>query len=109
MAHRLHRSFRMVAIVSGCIAAATWLYFNIAFNRAAAQAFFVNVSGGVLILLFFIVAARYAALIWFAYLQHIENTTTPLPLKDAPLVSVIVPAYNEGNLIVASIESLLKQ
>jgi poly-beta-1,6-N-acetyl-D-glucosamine synthase len=109
MMFRLHRSFRMIAIVSGCIAAATWLYFNFAFNKASAQAFFVNVSGGVLLLLFFIVAARYAALVWFAYLQHIENTTTLLPLKDAPLVSVIVPAYNEGSLIVSSIESLLKQ
>lgn len=109
MSARMQRWFYRIAVISGTIAVLTWVYFNITLNRATAQAFFVAASSLVLLVLFFIVVARYASLIWFAYLQHIENTNASATLEEVPLVSVIVPAYNEGKLILASIESLLKQ
>ena len=109
MLARMQRLFYRIACFAGAVAVLTLIYFNIAFNRASAQAFFVDVSSLVLLVLFFIVAARYASLIWFAYLQHIENTNSTTTLQDVPLVSVIVPAFNEGKLILASVESLLKQ
>ena len=64
MVARLYRPFFMVAVLSGTIAIATWIYFNVALNKAAAQAFFVRTSSLVLLVLFFIVAVRYAVLVW---------------------------------------------
>ena len=57
---------------------------------------------GFLVLLVF----RYLGLLWFSYLNHLDDDT---PLEgDYPLVSIMVPAYNEGAVIQGSIRSLLE-
>ena len=52
---------------------------------------------------------RYFALLWLGYLHHIEAKTSP---DDAdrfePLVTILVPAYNEGAVIQGAIRSLLE-
>jgi poly-beta-1,6 N-acetyl-D-glucosamine synthase len=52
---------------------------------------------------------RYFALLWLGYLHHVEAKTSP---EDGdrfePLVTILVPAYNEGTVIQGAIRSLLE-
>jgi len=52
---------------------------------------------------------RYFALLWLGYLHHVEAKTSP---EDGdrfePLVTILVPAYNEGSVIQGAIRSLLE-
>ena len=50
---------------------------------------------------------RYFVLIWLGYLQHIENQCSQKGDSFQPPVTVIVPAYNEGNVIQSALRSLL--
>jgi len=52
---------------------------------------------------------RYFALLWLGYLHHIEAKTTPEDSdRFEPLVTILVPAYNEGAVIQGAIRSLLE-
>jgi poly-beta-1,6 N-acetyl-D-glucosamine synthase len=53
-----------------------------------------------------VLIVRYFGLLWFSYLGQLEEEEIPASLR--PLVSILVPAYNEGAVIQASIRSLLK-
>ncbi|WP_194723919.1 glycosyltransferase family 2 protein [Noviherbaspirillum malthae] len=71
-----------------------------------------------LYLLFFLVVlvARYAILILYSFMEHLEGLyfkrdgPTPIYRDDAslPMISLVVPAYNEGLVIQAAIRSLLQ-
>ena len=53
--------------------------------------------------------ARYFALLWLAYLHHVESkTAVDRDDQFEPLVTILVPAYNEETVIEASIRSLLE-
>jgi len=81
--------------------------FNMYFNRLAVANFFVDFSSFILLVFLGIVTVRYGVLIWFAYLQHIENMQEPPETQEYPFVTLIVPAYNEGMGLESSIESLI--
>jgi biofilm PGA synthesis N-glycosyltransferase PgaC len=50
---------------------------------------------------------RHFVLIWFSYLQQRELSHVEPP-ENYPFVSIIVPAYNESEVIAASLSSLLE-
>src|SRR5437764_8298447 len=50
---------------------------------------------------------RHFILIWFSYLHQRELANEPV-LDTYPFVSIIVPAFNEGEVIQASLSSLLE-
>jgi poly-beta-1,6 N-acetyl-D-glucosamine synthase len=50
---------------------------------------------------------RHFVLIWFSYLHQRELANEPV-LDTYPFVSIIVPAFNEGEVIQASLSSLLE-
>src|SRR5687768_17329840 len=50
---------------------------------------------------------RHFVLIWFSYL-HQRELSHEEPPADYPFVSIIVPAYNEAEVIHASLASLLE-
>jgi poly-beta-1,6 N-acetyl-D-glucosamine synthase len=52
--------------------------------------------------------ARYFMLLWFSYLNYLDNSEPRLEGGDSPFVSILVPAYNEAAVIQGSIRSLLK-
>jgi poly-beta-1,6 N-acetyl-D-glucosamine synthase len=57
---------------------------------------------GFLLLLIF----RYFGLLWFSYLAHLDRARIE-PTNFFPLVSILVPAYNEGAVIQGSLRSLI--
>ncbi len=73
------------------------------------QTFIVRLSVVTLVLFLIILVTRYFTLLWFGYLHHVETTGAEVPNGvEYPPVSIIVPAYNEGRVIVAALESLLR-
>jgi biofilm PGA synthesis N-glycosyltransferase PgaC len=66
---------------------------------------FVDFSMVVLFGFLILLVLRYMALLWFSYLNHLDDED--LPEIHQPLVTILVPAYNEGTVIQGSIESLL--
>lgn len=54
-----------------------------------------------------ILLLRYFTLLWFGFMQHTERDIGERDDVELPPVSVIVPAYNEGAVIGAAVESLL--
>ena len=73
------------------------------------QSFIVRVSVVTLVLFLAILITRYFTLLWFGYLHHVEWVSSEAgDTVEYPPVSLIVPAYNEGKVIAAAIESLTR-
>lgn len=106
MLQRFQRISTVIMFLSAGLLVAAFL-FNVYFNRLAVANFFVNFSSFILLIFLGIVTVRYGVLIWFAYLQHVEHMQEPPEAQDYPFVTLIVPAYNEGMGLEASLESLI--
>lgn len=71
----------------------------------------VIVRGVVVSLIIFLVIlfVRYFSLLWFAYLGHAErNVLGVREVKELPPISILVPAYNEGQVIERALTSLMR-
>ncbi|MCP4039797.1 MAG: glycosyltransferase family 2 protein [bacterium] len=66
---------------------------------------FVNVSMLILFGFLILLVVRYLALLWFSFLNHLDQEV--LPEHCLPLVTILVPCYNEGAVVQGSIRSLL--
>src|SRR5207244_335947 len=67
---------------------------------------FVQLSMLVLLVFLLMLIVRYFGLLWFSYLAQLEDDEAEG--GACPLVSILVPAFNEGAVIQCSIRSLLK-
>lgn len=67
---------------------------------------FVRLSMVVLLTFLLLLVLRYFGLLWFSYLAHLERGDVE-ETGFLPLVSILVPCYNEGAVIQGSIRSLL--
>jgi poly-beta-1,6-N-acetyl-D-glucosamine synthase len=54
-----------------------------------------------------LVIVRYILLLWLGYLHHIENRRRGHEEVSEPLVTIIVPVYNEEAVVVSALRSLL--
>ena len=73
------------------------------------QQFLVRLVLISLIIFLAILFIRYFTLLWFAYLQHAErDVTAGAPEVEYSPVSIIIPAFNEGEVITHAIQSLLQ-
>jgi poly-beta-1,6 N-acetyl-D-glucosamine synthase len=68
---------------------------------------FARVSMGVLLSFLGLLILRYFGLLWFSYLAHLDRARLP-ESHFLPLVSILVPCYNEGAVVQGSIRSLLE-
>lgn len=73
------------------------------------QALLVRAVLVTLVIFLVILFLRYFALLWFAYLGHAErNVLGVRKHHEIPSVSVLVPAYNEGQLMERALASLME-
>ncbi len=73
----------------------------------ATQAFLVRLVLVSLLIFLAILFTRYFALLWFAYLGHAErNVLGEKRPRELPPVSIIVPAFNESEVLDAALTSL---
>jgi len=66
----------------------------------------VNLSVSALLCFLILLILRYFVMLWFAFLAHLESSSDADVDAYPPLVSILVPAYNESVCIASSIRSL---
>jgi poly-beta-1,6 N-acetyl-D-glucosamine synthase len=92
-----------LVVMLGVVSVALYLF--LLDQRFELPSTFVQTSMWVLLTFLLMLIARYMALLWFSYLNHLDGDIgEPSRL---PLISILVPAYNEGAVIQGSIRSLL--
>lgn len=104
---RLYRIFVSVMLSAAGLGGIVWVYFTFKWNALRLSDLYVFFSTRILLAFLGIVILRYAVLIWFAYLQHVEHMQEPPETEEYPLVTLIVPAYNEGVVLEAAVDGLM--
>ena len=107
MLAKLYRIFIAMMLIAGGLGFSTWLYFTLKWNTLRLADLYVSVSVAILLVFLGIVVLRYGVLIWFSYLQHLEHMRDPPETGEYPLVTLIVPAYNEGKVLEAAVNGLM--
>jgi poly-beta-1,6 N-acetyl-D-glucosamine synthase len=93
----------LIAIVM--IGAGIAVYLGLMRQELRAANEVVRAAYPVMLAFLLLVMGRYFFLLWFSFLGHLEESFAEPP-PDEPLVSIIVPAYNEGKVIGDTIRSL---
>lgn len=76
-------------------------------SPAQTQALLVRLVLVSLLIFLAILFVRYFTLLWFAYLGHTErNVRGDRKAKELPPISIIVPAYNEAEVLAGALTSL---
>lgn len=88
------------------VLAGGFLYLRLLQERFVFDAFVVRVSLLVLLAVLVVLLIRYFLLLWFAFLNHLDAGDDVVP-QDEPLISIIVPAFNEECVIEHVIRSLM--
>lgn len=99
-------SLILVLFSGALLAGAVVIYLRVLSTSFNLPNFFVAALVFTFLVFLVILIVRYLTLIWFAFLSHLD----PWPMMDPcymPLVSIVVPAYNEGRMIGASLASLV--
>ncbi len=105
---RLAYSLVLLALFTTLMALSLGLFQVLATLQLDLPGTFVQVSMVVLLAFLALLVLRYFGLLWFSYLAHLDRHRTEYPENFLPLVTILVPAYNEGAVIQGSIRSLLK-
>ncbi len=96
-------------LLTGLLGAVAYLSYSLVFRQPVpVMPVMVKGVGGFFFGFMCLLIIRYIVLMWFSFLDQVEEITK----RDTaylPEVSIIVPAYNEGRVIQASIRSLLEQ
>ena len=102
------RALISILITAGMVGGTAAFIFWAVNSPLQVQRFLVRLVMISLIIFLAILFIRYFALLWFGYLQHSEKTVRGGEESTfMPAVTVIVPAYNEAEVLDDAIEALL--
>jgi len=73
------------------------------------RSLFITISVSMLIFFLFVLILRYLVLLWFSFMQQLEFLRQKEDGMFHPLVSVLVPCYNEERVLEEALRSLLRQ
>ncbi len=100
--------FLLLVFLAGIFALTGYLVFALIFRQPLpVLPGLVQTAGGFFFGFMCLLLVRYLVLMWFAYLDQVELASEP-DSSALPPVSILVPAFNEGPGIEASIRSLLE-
>jgi poly-beta-1,6 N-acetyl-D-glucosamine synthase len=103
---RLRYAAALALLLAGLTGLSIALYEILRGARLDLPSTFVRVSMLILFVFLVLLVLRYVGLLWFSYLNHLERDDGEA--TELPLVTILVPAYNEGAVIQGSIRSLLE-
>ncbi len=108
MSERPSKMFSLLfaAASVGVVVGSVVLYLSVLREDYSIDNAIVNLSVTVLLCFLILLIFRYFVLLWFAFLGHLESASDAGLDAAAPLVSVLVPAFNEAVCIESSIRSL---
>jgi poly-beta-1,6 N-acetyl-D-glucosamine synthase len=103
------RAITSIAITTLIVGATVGSLYLALTSPLETQRFLVRLVVISLIIFLAILLLRYFALLWFGFLQHAEKTVRGSEGNgELPPVSIIVPAYNEGEVLDDAIEALVE-
>jgi biofilm PGA synthesis N-glycosyltransferase PgaC len=98
-------SFLVAVVATTVVLGGSSLYVVVVRERLPIEPALLHLSVQVLLAFLCLVVLRYFVLLWFSFLGHLE-TTHAEETGWAPLVSVIMPAYNEEKVIQPAMRSI---
>lgn len=106
-ARRLHRLLLALTIIGIVGIAGVWLTYHLVVHRLATTSFIITLSLFVLLTFLVILLVRYGTLMWLSYLHTLERQSEPVETQEYPLVSLLIPAFNESIMIDKAIRAAL--
>lgn len=104
---RLGYTFAVGAILVALVVFSLGLYEALVRMRVDLPGRFLQISMLILLGFLLVLIVRYFGLLWFSYLSLLEDELD-VGAAGFPLVTILVPAFNEAAVIQGSIRSLLK-
>jgi biofilm PGA synthesis N-glycosyltransferase PgaC len=94
------------AACTGVMIGAVVLYLSVLREDYSIDNAIVSLSVSALLCFLILLIVRYFVMLWFAFLGHLESANDEDLGAHPPLVSVLVPAFNEAMCIESSIRSI---
>ncbi len=96
-------------VATSCLLAFSYAFYDMLLGvELNLSGTFVQLSMLALLTFLLLLIGRYFVLLWFSYLAHLEEKPDTGRRGFAPMITILVPAYNEGAVIQASLRSLLE-
>lgn len=86
----------------------TAVYFDVYVSRLLVTDLFVKVAGTLFLVFLIVMLLRYTTLLLLALIYQIKNPPLMHELSEYPMVTMILPAHNEGPVIQASIRGAME-
>jgi len=95
----------LLAVSTVVLLGGTVVYLRLLGERLPQDNPLLGLVSAIVFVALLVVVARYFFLLWFSFLGHLETSTSE-EATHFPLVSIIVPAFNEAKVIASAMRSL---